>query len=261
LPRTSRSPRHARLGDIFALVSAASFAKEMKSPLNAQLTVFWKNNRSYRRKGWQKMDEQLIRLMRVYLERDGVALTYAYLRENVVGRGPHTHFLIHLAPARWGSLASGLTKHLTTGLGFAPQGEVVGPKPILITGDKFGSRGMKTDSQIGGLVRYLSKSMDPGEAMGDQPLVEYLGIDTKPHAPVACRRISASMTIGPSARRRAGWQEIADVGALRRFLDGDVDVQRKGDAITGRFGDDAAPPARCATRPERVVAIDPARPD
>ncbi len=194
-----------------------SFAARRGTRLTAHLTVYWKDHAAFREKGWQKLDEQLIRLARAFLERQGIAFVYAYVRENVQGRGPHTHYVIQVPRDRWHKLVPALEQHLYDVFGFSPR-ESGRPVALKITGNAFGSRGSQNHEQNAGLARYLSKTIHPREIYLDRPMAAYLGIEPKPHAAVHTRRVSSSENIGPAARALAGWHEIRTPEQLRAFL-------------------------------------------
>jgi hypothetical protein len=221
------------VSDIYKLANAARFAKRRGTPLTAILTVTWKNNPRWRSEGatqqhaWTSLDERLVRAMRSYLQDHCVEAVWVYVRENVSGQGPHTHFLIHVPDRRWSELTQGLRSHLLDALDFNADEERSGLIPIKMTGDKMGTNGMVTDAQLAGACRYLSKTLDPAEAVGTERLVDFLGVKAEPHAPVTCRRVSSSENIGYSARQVAGFKDISDVGALRAFLQDDAGAERR----------------------------------
>jgi hypothetical protein len=125
--------------------------------------------------------------------------------------------MLHLPAPRFRGLADALQQHLTRVLGLkdALRGW---RKRLKITGDSYGTPGMITDRQNAGLIRYLSKSIDPSERVGQVPLADILGIEPKPHAPVVCKRVGTSENIGPKARLSSGWTDISDLQALRAYL-------------------------------------------
>jgi hypothetical protein len=219
LVRSVRSDlgRHLDLRAIYRLVDAVAFARSVSTPLTAHVTIIWNRAPGFSQRRWASVQTRLLHRLRGWLARRKVPVAWAFVRENVRGRGPHTHLLLHVPPERWAAICPDLRAYLIQAGGFRI------PRAVLITGDRRGTPGMVTHAQNVGLIRYLSKGIDPDIVLpmpgGAMWLTDLLGVVPERQAPVLGKRVGASETIGPRARAAAGWAETRDIAALLRILD------------------------------------------
>lgn len=221
LPRRFQTdPReHLAWQDLLALMDAERFAAHSRLPLTAHLTVTWRSAPGF--KGteatcWESNHRAVLKALTSFLEQRGVPVAYLYARERVVGRGAHTHFLVHIPRERWHELKPKLKEHLFKA------GHFTDPQAVEITGDKLSTPGMIHASQRLGLLTYLGKAINPKEMIpvgaGIIPLSEFLGIRPEAQARLPCMRVSWSQNIGEKARKDAGWRDMKTLLDLANAL-------------------------------------------
>lgn len=241
-PSSTPSTRFMILRQAYLLVNAMLFARSTGRPLNAFITITWNQRPNFSQHDWVHHDGSLMKSMRAWLERRGVPPAYVLYRENVRGRGPHTHVYVHIPPARWGELKNALQERLLEAGEFRwPGTDKVRASAVLITGDRYklpGTNkalrppGANSNAQQRGLMLYALKTLDPRERLliGDEhvSIGEFLRVRLDPHADVHRERVVVSQSINRS-RWPAGWPEkITDILGLQRALSGEFDLPRGG---------------------------------
>ena len=223
LPRRSQTDPRMYLPwqDMCATLDAERFAASIGLPLTAHITVAWRNAefKGGCAEAWEREHRRFIRKMTDWLKANAVPVAHLFIRERVVGRGGHTHFLVHIPQERWGELKPALESHLQAVL---KRHGYTDPNPLKITGDRWNTPGMVQATQRIGLLRYLAKAMNPNEVLytgaGVRHLHDWLGIEAEQQASVPCKRVGWSEKIGEAARLRAGWRDSEDVLRLSELL-------------------------------------------
>jgi hypothetical protein len=127
--------------------------------------------------------------------------------------------MVHFPPSRWHGLKGFLERELAAA---CRARHYSAPHPVKISGDKFKTPGMIKPTQRLGVIRYLSKAMNPNEVFDAGvemlSLAEFLGIKPKPHSPLPCKRVGWSENIGEKARKTAGWRDKGDILSLASAL-------------------------------------------
>lgn len=202
--RSTPSPSYITVRELYRLVNAVNFSASAGTPINNLLTVAWKDQPNFRDLTWHGLERRFLQGMSHWLRRNGVEPTYTYFRENVAGRGPHNHVLLHLPAMQAHDLRLNLSRFLLNSFRFNAPGAVnikSAPGPI-------------------GLVKYAAKALDPTETFlhgdGIISLVEFLGIKPEKQAAVPIQRVGCTHNLGWKQRSEAGFVDIGDILALQR---------------------------------------------
>jgi hypothetical protein len=228
-----------RLSDFGALCVAEWFATELGRHLTALLTVSWRYAPGFDsadRGSWSDFQDDFQTKMERWLERRGVPVAFVWVREmhekKKGGSWPHTHYLVHIPLGCWEELSEPLRLFLHNAGGFTHRDGV----DIEQTYDAPGAR---IPALRKGQLLYLGKGLAPADA-------EPLGIKAEPHAPLPCKRVGWSETIGETARKGAGHRPVADTAdtaALRAYLElGELFVIRREMQVQRRARRETAPP-------------------
>ena len=209
--------------DLAAVYDALTFADQQGKPLTAPLTINWRTAPGFDADdpaSWSHSHTRITESMRNWLNARCVPVAFTYVRERIVGRGAHTHFLVHLPRERWAELREGLERHLYSAGGFT-ESSAVHIKRMNNTS------GMKTINQRLGMLQYVGKGINPAETIyipGSGPVLlsQFIGITPVRQAtlPQQCKRVGWSENIGPGARAKAGYNDTNDVLRLAASLPG-----------------------------------------
>jgi hypothetical protein len=201
--------------DLAAVHDAEQFANQIGLPLTAFLTVVWRTAPGFdpeSKAAWNHEHERFVRKMTAFLKAHGVPIAFLFVRERVVGRGAHTHFMVHFPEKLWKELKPELERHLRAACATWGYTDC---RVVKITPDAFSTPGMISQSQRLGVLAYLAKGMNPSEMIeigtGRKLLAEVLGIDTQPQASVPCMRVGWSKNLNPAIRKAAGYRDTDDV--------------------------------------------------
>jgi hypothetical protein len=217
LPKTNQTDPRRNLSweDMCAARNAEAFATASNLPLTAHITVDWRTAPGFvgtSAASWEAEHRHFTRRLNSWLKRRDVRVAHLYVRERCVGRGSHTHFMVHIPPLRWQELKQPLEDFLE---GVLKARGYTDANLVKITGDAWKTNGMVHETQRRGLLRYLGKAMNPDEVINDglglTKLSDFLGIWTEAQASVPCKRVGWTQNIGEKARRTAAWDEIRDV--------------------------------------------------
>lgn len=202
------------LKQVRQLINSAAFATFWELPLNAQMTITWRETPRFTGDNWAKLQTELLDKASRFLRRRGIEPAFLWVRERQQGIGAHTHVLINLG-TRPQRIARELTRYLTEALDFSPHG---------IRCD-MGNFGMNTERMRAGALRYVLKGLDHGA-------FRYIGMDGSTEnigsalgirhrgeqGIVEIKRCGTSQNINLKARKAAGWTEIRDLASLNRKL-------------------------------------------
>jgi hypothetical protein len=189
--------RHVR-----QLVNAGAYAASIGSPFTAHVTLHLRLAECFSPETWAAYQTDLLEKMSRWLTRNGISVAFAWVRENGPVKGEHLHLLLHLPQPMWGAFKRFMLK----AGGFTPAD--ASGEAIRISGGRFG---MYAETMRAGAARYILKSLSPTTCNA-------LGIRHKPTLPVPVKRCGASDTIGPKARKAAGWVELRSLPELHAHL-------------------------------------------
>ena len=251
-PRLHQTDSHLHLAwqDLAAVHDAEQFANQIGLPLTAFLTVVWRTAPGFdpeSKAAWNHEHERFARIMKRFLKAHGVPVAFLFVRERVVGRGAHAHFMVHLPWRRWTKLKTDMELNLRA---FCARRGYTDERTVKITGDAFKTPGMIHKSQRLGVLAYLAKGMSPSEMIetgtGRVLLAELLDIDPQPQASVPGNRVGWSANLNEIVRKAAGYRDTDDVLRLadqtrgRRgqhdYLDNDADADPDEEAIADVLG-------------------------
>lgn len=210
--------RHAR-----QLINSAAYAASVGTPFTAHVTIHFRLAEGFTPEKWPAFQTDLLDKMSRRLRREGIPVAFAWVRENGPVKGAHLHLAIHLPHQHWGAFKRYLL-HAGRFTAFDAGGEA-----IKITGGRFG---MYVPSMRAGACRYILKSMA-------QTKCEALGIRHKPTLPVKVKRCGISASIGPKARKAAGWRELKSLPELHEHLHPAKATSPAGDDLVEDFRDAA----------------------
>ncbi len=217
------------LSDMASIINAERFSADIGLPLTAHLTVVWRNPEfdGENAECWEKEHRKLTRAMRGFLAKHNVKTALVYVRERVIGRGGHTHYLIHLPQNGWDEIRASLEKYLIKqckAWGYTDR------HPVKITGNSL-TNGIATQDQRKGLLRYLSKSLNPDEVISNggtvEPLSSFLGINLEPHCTLPTKRTGSTENISQAARKADGFEDLSDPLSLAEATKGDEKPGRR----------------------------------
>lgn len=197
--------RFMQVPEAIRLVNAAFFAAAKGTPLTAHVTLIWNGTPGWHIDRWSEFETRLWKLASEWLKRRGVEPVRVFVRENVRGRGPHSHWAVHLPADRWAELRPLFQEYLLQA------GRFTWAKAVLIWGEPRRRPGGDPLNQIRGLLKYLCKGLHPdamiNSGFGTIPLSQFIGVDLEQQAVVPLQRVGSSECIGPRARQNAGWPE------------------------------------------------------
>jgi hypothetical protein len=213
-------------GNLVGIHQASAFSSHIGKPLTTFLTVDWRSAPGFhadRPDAWDREHRSVVRGFERFLRENDIDPTYLYVRERVVGRGAHTHFMIHIPPDRWRKLGVELEQHLRRlceKRGYTEPNAVHASKSCW-------AGGMSKPGQRKGVLRYLSKGLNPNELFCDgwgfQKLTELIGVRPASQASLPCKRVGWSQNIGEAVRRKTGWRELTDVPGLMELSMGEIE--------------------------------------
>jgi hypothetical protein len=213
-PRADRT-RGLDLEQVKHLLNAAVYAEAAGMPLNAMVTIRWIDAEGFDPSVWAAMQTRLLDKMGRWLRERGVNPAFVWVRERVPGVGCHTHALVHLGPKPL-AVAADLTAYLLR------TGRFQRSEGVFISLGKFGAQTVEARA---GLRCYVAKGLDHRlwryTGVGDETenLGAVLGLDHRgSQGVVEIKRSGFSQSLGPAARRRAGYQDVRDLPGLRRML-------------------------------------------
>jgi hypothetical protein len=217
-PKLARRPtdrtRAIALEQLKELCNAFTFTESAYLPLNGGLVIIWRHSLLYDWTNWSPLQTTLFSYSIKFLRRLGLETRFIWTRERASGNGAHTHVLIYLGESPM-PVFKALRNELMRKFGFTADGLY----------PSMGDFGMRTREMRAGHLRYILKAFDPntfrytGIGAETQKLADVLGIqDREPQGIIGMKRCGTSQNIGVSARRTAGWQEIADLARLRGIL-------------------------------------------
>lgn len=201
------------------LINALRFARRQGWPLNAFLTITWRETLLFTGGNWPELQSQVFDCLGRYLQRRGIPVAFVWTRERARGMGAHTHGLLHLG-ANPNAIKLGLKTYLDKKFSFTPRG-------VRIYAAKWGlGSGMQAGS-----LRYLLKGIDymafRYEGRELQNIAEALGIENRrPQGRIMVKRTGCSRTVDAAARRQAGWRERRSLDDLRSEIDPKFQDQR-----------------------------------
>lgn len=190
-------PRHAR-----QLVNSAAFAAAQGMPFTAHVTIHFRLAEGFTPETWPSFQTDLLDKMSRWLARQGIPVAFAWVRENGPVKAEHLHMAIHLPHQHWGAFK----RYLIFAGRFTASD--AGGEAIKVTGGRFG---MYAPTMRAGACRYILKSMAEAKCKA-------LGIRHKPTLPVTVKRCGISASIGPKARKAAGWVELRNLPDLHAHL-------------------------------------------
>lgn len=212
------TPQHLNLDDVRELTNASMFAVREGMGHTVHCTIRWDYSAAFTLRDWVEVQGRLLNAASKWLRRNGLPVSYLWVRELGRINGPHTHLALHLPAERWGDF-----KEFMLDSGNFDRGRDASGEAITLTGGTFGT---KTAKMRAGVLRYLLKSIDPSAVAraptqdgGTDLLASQLGIRTDPdRLAVVGKRCGASHSIGATMRRDFGWQELRAVAELRAVL-------------------------------------------
>ncbi|MFC7739272.1 hypothetical protein ACFQX4_26720 [Roseomonas sp. GCM10028921] len=219
---TRQGARRLSLGDVRQLVNAHAYATALGRPLNAHLIVHLVNARGFTAENGSAWRSHFLDKLHRHLHRTGTPPAYLWVRETAARKGPHLHVLLHLH--NWTAQRAPLIAYVLR-TAFPPEAAALTHPhaPVRITGGRFG---MGTDRMRAGVLRYVCKGIDPcatyrlrGDGRDQTVIVsDVIGVEPSDAPPLPGQRYGASHSLGPAARRAAGWQEMHDLNDLARHL-------------------------------------------
>lgn len=227
LPKRPPPDRHRFLTprQVRELMNIEAFAEAKGTPFTAHLTLHWRCDPNFDPAEWGARTTRCFDKLGRWLDRHGIPIAFAFVHEVGVQYGEHTHCLLHLPKAKRDVIASYhalkaeleawviATENLATDK-LDPRGRPW--PPVTVTPDKPHHFGMRTAKMRGGALAYLLKGIDPGDLAyrgnGAEPRAAAMGIKPRSSTkPIEVQRYGASRTLGPKARREAGWRELTSV--------------------------------------------------
>jgi len=199
-------------------VNAEAFAEKIGLPFAAMLTVHWGCDPAFAPAEWSARTTRFLDKLRRFLDRRGIPPAYVYAHEVGGHYGHHSHVLLHLPKLRaagYRSLRLELeawvaeTENLATDR-LDPRGRPW--LPAVVTPNEPNAFGMRTAKMRGGKLSYLLKAINPDDVTyrghGAEPKAAAMGIRPRPSKPIEVKRCGASRSLGPKARKEAGWTEL-----------------------------------------------------
>jgi len=231
LPRRPKADRlrHLTPRQILELLNAEAFAEWQGIGFTAHATLHWRCNPAFDPSTWGRRLTRFLDKLRRWLKRQDIPVAFAWVNE--VGReyGEHTHLVLHVPKPRRGAIGAfnafkaSLHAWIMETEGFNPAQVDRFGKPwpaVKITGARYGIHNRRMRS---GLCKYLLKGIDPKDlaytGYGAEPRAASLGIRPRRNAaPILNQRFGASRSLGPAARRAAGWVELRSLEELHARL-------------------------------------------
>ncbi len=203
------------------MANAAAFAKAKGRPLNAMLTITWRETPLFSEDKWSRLQTRLMDKLTRHLRRHGVETAFVWARERVTGIGAHTHVLLHLGTAPK-AMKRVVLDYLRQAFGFSRDGVHI----------SMGDFGANTPESQAGLLLYVTKGIDHAafryvSMAGDtENFGVALGIRHRgQQGIIEIKRAGTSQNIGAAARQKTGWAEIRDLAGLYRVLNPEVRAQ------------------------------------
>ncbi len=192
------------------LIDAANHARTIGLPLNFSLTVHFERGNLKPDYTPQNAIGYYLKAAAQWLNLRGIAGTYIWVMEHVMGTGRHAHILIHCPPeyqAAFRKMAK--TKWLTlAGMDTTDKGTVhierVGPRGYTVA-QSAPRHQQQYFNQLKGVLKYHLKGINPYQALPKQmgidgSVAELLGIKPEDNQPIFGRRASQSQNISKGAR-------------------------------------------------------------
>jgi hypothetical protein len=226
--RPTDRTRALTIEQVRELTNAAAFARAIGRPLNAMLTVAWQGSALFTEETWPSLQTAVMDRLTRHLQRRAVQTAFVWTRERIFGRGAHTHVMLHLGPQPTRQVAE-LVAYIEAKFRFEP-----GAIDL-----KMGDYGAHTPPMQAGLLRYVLKGIDHRAFVyfGSETVNvgAALGIDHRgQQGVVEIKRAGVSQSLSPAARKREGWREIRDFGALARVLNPERAGERQHRRVAGR---------------------------
>jgi hypothetical protein len=221
LPKRSKPDpaRHLTPRQIRELLNAEALAEHLGIGFAVHITILWQCSPDFTTAAWPQRLRRFVDKLHRWLDRRGIPIAVAWLNENGRRYGNHSHFLLHLPHPKRGAVQSfnTLKADLTVWI-VATENLAIDRvdhrgkswRPVRITG---GSFGMRTRRMRSGVCRYWLKGMNPKDVFytgfGAESRAAILGIRTRASIlPASVQRCGTSRSLGPQARREAGWREL-----------------------------------------------------
>jgi hypothetical protein len=200
--------------DLRNMVNGHLFAALNGWDLTALVTIRLDRSPQFRRQDWTEWQGRLLDKMSRWLLRQDIETVpaFVWVKEAGAKHVTHMHLLVHLPDVLKQHAALAAFLHQTGGF----IDDEPGQRAVVIS---FGLFGMMNAKMQSGSLIYLLKGIDPNATWCGQNIAQSLGI--KPHRnarPVVGRLFGLSHSIGPTARKQAGWKEMRDLQALRLYL-------------------------------------------
>jgi len=194
------------------LIDAATHARIIGLPLNLSLTVHFERGNLKPHFEPQHAIGFYLKAATQWLALRGIAGTYIWVMEHVMGTGRHAHILIHCPPeylaafkkmakGQWLKLAGMDTTDKRTVVA-----ERVGPRGYTVA-QSSPKHHQQYLNQLKGSFKYHLKGINPDQALPKQmgrdgSVAELLGIEPEDNQPIFGRRASQSQNISKGARDR-----------------------------------------------------------
>lgn len=214
------------------LVNGEAFAEHQGWGFAAHVTLHWQCDPAFRVEAWASRTKTFLDKLVRWLQRQNIPVAYAWAHE--VGReyGAHTHVLLHLPRAKravrehYQTLIAKLAAWVIETENLATDKVDRHGKPWLpvkITPDEPHTYGARNRKMRSGLLKYLLEGIDPDDVAytgaGPKPRAETLGVRPKRNAgQIPHKRCGTSHSLGPMARKAAGWSELTAIQDLHERL-------------------------------------------
>jgi hypothetical protein len=192
------------------LIDAATHARTIGLPLNLAVAVHFERGNLKPHFTPQHAIGYFLKAATQWLGLRGIAGTYVWVIEHVMGTGRHVHILMHCPPeyqAAFKKMAK--TKWLKlAGMDTSDKGtahiERVGPRGYTVA-QSSPQHQQQYLNQLKGVFKYHLKGINPYQALPKQmganaPVAELLGISAEDNQPIFGRRASQSQNISKGAR-------------------------------------------------------------
>ncbi len=202
---------------LYNAINALAFSEQQRLPLTAQATISWECIRGFDPSSLLKCQGSTLRELGRWLRRRGIRPAFIWCIENGRRLGLHTHISIHIPFSVFPFLQAKLERFIP---GFEQNRRI-----LEIAQDQGEQRPkyMWTATQRAGTCRYMLKGMDHRATLevdgvtrnlGDLLGIEHRGVQ----GTVLFKRLGVSHSLGPVARRRAGYEDATHHDALRSVL-------------------------------------------
>ena len=208
----SRSSEYLAPAKALDLIDAATHARTIGLPLNLAIAVHFERGNLKPHYTPQHAIGYYLKAATQWLNLRGIAGTYVWVMEHVMGTGRHAHILMHCPPEHLKAFKKmAKTKWLVlAGMDTTDKDTVyierVGPRGYTVaqSSPKHQRQYLK---QLKGIFKYHLKGINPDQALPKQmgvdgSVAELLGIEPEDNQPIFGRRASQSQNISKGARDR-----------------------------------------------------------